>query len=104
MTVEKGRVEYWGPYAAGAGVAVAFVLFLLAGLYTFRQQEHVNHQLCQQTVDNREAIRSTWDAARMLIIAGEADPERQKRTNDFFDGVLKTIPPLKCVNNKPIEA
>lgn len=96
------RAENWGPYVAALVATMGFMLFALAGLYTFRQQQHVNAQLCQQTVDNRAATRETWNAARLLVNKGR-DQESQKRTNDFFDAVLRAIPPLKCIDNKPVE-
>lgn len=100
---ERSRVEYWGPYLAGAAVAISFFLLLLAGAYTFRQQGHVNRQLCQQTIDNREAIRRTWDAARVIVLKGQTTQEGQTRTNDFFNAILMSIPPLTCVDNRPLE-
>ena len=100
---ERSRAEYWGPYLAAAAVGLSFVLLALAGIYTFRQQEHVNHQLCQQTVDNRNATRQTWDAARGLLLGGQPTLEQRIATNKFFDGILQEIPALTCRDNKPVE-
>lgn len=79
-----------------------FFLFFLAGLYTIRQQDHVNRRLCIQTVENRDAIRSTWNAARDFILIGQSDQEVRERTNAFFSAVLEPIPELKCVGNRPV--
>lgn len=100
---ERTRAEYWGPYAAGAAVAFAFILLLLSGVYTYRQQEHINKQLCKQTVDNRAATRHTWEAARTLVLRGTTSEEGKKRTADFFDEILRSIPELECRDAKPVE-
>lgn len=100
---ERSRTEYWGPYVAGVGVAFAFLILLLSGVYTYRQQGHINKQLCQQTVDNREATRHVWDSARGLILRGQATEEQRIATNVFFDGILQEIPALTCRDNKPVE-
>lgn len=99
----RSRVELWGPYLAGAAVAVSFLLLLLAGLYTFRQQERVNRQLCQQTVDNRNATRKTWEAAGGLVLRTQQTEEGRIATSRFFDEILRSIPALTCRGNKPVE-
>lgn len=100
---ERTRAEYWGPYAAGMALAIAFVVFALAGIYSFRQQDHINKQLCQQTVDNREATRHTWDAARGIVLRGQPSLEQRIATNEFFDAILREVPRLTCRDNKPVE-
>lgn len=98
------RFERWGPYLAAVSVGVAMTVLMLAFLYSFRQQEYINRQLCQQTVDNRDGNRRTWNAARKFIVSGDGptDEERDRSTNEFFDAVLLTIPPLRCVGNRPV--
>lgn len=96
------RVNRWGPYVATFAAITGMLLFALAVVYTFQQQSHVNKQLCIQTVENREAHRVTWDAARSLILASQTDPGAIDRTNEFFDAILETIPPLECIDNKPV--
>jgi TRAP-type mannitol/chloroaromatic compound transport system permease small subunit len=51
--------------AAGA-VTISLVILLLAGTYTFRQQQHVNSELCASTVENRAADRVLWITLRKL--------------------------------------
>lgn len=99
----KHRVERYGPYLAAAGAALGFLLFALAGVYTFRQQELVNERLCMQTVENRAATRATWDAARSLLISRSDNFEGIRSTNEFFNAILDTIPPLRCEGAKPVE-
>jgi len=89
-----------GPWIAVAALVISFIVFGLAGIYTVRQQDHVNLKLCEATVTNRMAVRSTWNAARLFI--NQSQPENKEQTNKFFDAVLKPIPPLKCVDNRPV--
>lgn len=100
--MSAGRVERWGPWLAALSVSLAFILFILAGIYTVHHQDHVNKQLCMQTLDNRKATRTTWDAARNLILRNQKDPKQIAATNKFFDAILETIPPLECIDNKPV--
>lgn len=93
------RVQTIGPYLATAAVLIAmvgFVVTLGVGLFL---QERTDERLCRVNVANREAIRSTWLAARELILPTADDPEA---LNAFFTGVLKPIPPLECVDNQPV--
>lgn len=98
--------EAYGPYVAAAAVAISFLLLILAALFTLgeneREQERnrqVQQALCQQTVDNRTATRLTWEAARAFILTRGGD---RQDTNEFFEAVLAVIPPLKCVDDKPV--
>lgn len=97
--MSAARVERYGPWLATAAVALSFILFALAGLYTVVQQNYVDERLCESAVENREAVRSTWNAARELILPTAQDKEA---INKFFDGVLRPIPALECVNNQPV--
>lgn len=91
----------WGPYLAAFAAMIGMLLFILAVVYTFEQQNRVDNRLCIQTVENRDAVRITWDSARTLILARQNDPQSIKDTNMFFDAILQTIPPLECIDNKP---
>lgn len=84
-------------------MAISFFILILAGLYSVRQNEQVQHALCQQTIDNRQGNRLTWNAARTLLLRNASSPESVRETNAFFDGILAVIPPLKCINNRPEE-
>jgi hypothetical protein len=87
--------------AAGA-VTISLVILLLAGTYTFRQQQHVNSELCASTVENRAADRVQWITLRKLTLPTiESDAERED-FKQLIDGVLRPIPLLTCVNNKPV--
>jgi hypothetical protein len=92
-----------GPWAAAFLLASAFLLFALAGIYTVRQQNLVNDKLCEQTVENRAATRSTWLAAQTAFLRAATSEESRRRIEEFFHVVLITIPPLECVNRKPVE-
>jgi hypothetical protein len=85
------------------------VILILAAAYTFHQQSHVDRELCQSTVDNRYADRLQWITLRrfqLRAIATDPDPvsraERTARIIALVDGVLRPIPALKCVDNKPV--
>jgi len=93
--------EQAGPWAASLALVVSFLVFALAGVYTIRQQDHVNQKLCQSTVTNRAAVRSTWLAAEELV-ASRTDQAQKDATRAFFQAVLRPIPPLRCVDNKPV--
>lgn len=95
----RARAASWGPYLAALAVALSFTLLLLSGLYTFTQQRSVNRKLCLQTVENREGQRLTWNAARDLILSTSQNADG---INKFFDAILETIPPLECIDNKPV--
>lgn len=96
------RIERFGPWMAAISVAMAFVIFALAGLYSFQQQNHVSARLCEANVINRRAIRVTWKAAEEFILIGESDPEARRAAREFFAAVLRPIPPLECVDNQPV--
>lgn len=97
------RSERFGPVAAAASLALSFVIFALAGVYTVRQQNDVNSKLCQSTVNNRSELRRTWLAAERFIIQGQPTEEARERTRLFFREVLNEIPPIECVDRKPVE-
>lgn len=90
-----------GPWLAALAAVLGMVFFAGAVTYTFRQQEHVNHQLCQSAVANRIAIRTTWEAARRIVLEGQDDAQGRQVTNELFDGILAAIPPLHCVDSNP---
>ena len=98
----RHRPENWGPYVAGMAVALSFIMLVASGVYSFHHQRHVNHQLCMQTVDNRRGLRVTWEAARDLVLRGQTTPQQVERTDKFFNAILETIPPLECIDNKPV--
>lgn len=83
-------------------VILGFMLFALAGVYTVRQQEHVNKRLCQGTVQNRQAVRTTWMAAHKLLLEAQDTEEGRQAIDRLFDGILEVIPPLRCVDSNPI--
>jgi hypothetical protein len=98
----KALTKRPGVGVSAAVFACSLALFALAAIYTLRQQENINVRLCEGTVENREAVRETWNAARVLILRRQTDGKERTLTNEFFDGVLRPIPPLECVDNKPI--
>lgn len=81
----------------------ATALLLAALAYSIDKQRSVDAKLCLQTVDNREGQRRTWNAARSLLLASQQDEETRATTNAFFDGILETIPALRCEGNRPVE-
>lgn len=68
-----------------------------------RVQMDINKQLCAQTVENRAATRSTWQAAERFILQSASTPETRERTELFFNAILITIPPLRCDGAEPVE-
>lgn len=96
------RSERFGPFAAATSLAISFIVFGLAGLYSVRQQHKVNEKICQSSAENRRAIRSTWLAAERFIIQGQPTEEARERTRLFFREVLNEIPPLQCVDSEPV--
>lgn len=95
------RSERWGPWAATVAVAFAFLSFMGTGIYSVHHQRLINAKLCTQTVENREGVRITWEAARDIVQRGQTTQEGRERTNLFFNAILEKIPPLECVDNKP---
>jgi hypothetical protein len=80
---------------------LAAVIFLLAGIYSFRQQDVVNHELCENVVENREADRVQWlTLLKLTLPTLETDAEKERFTI-LIHGVLRPIPSLECVDNKP---
>jgi hypothetical protein len=82
-------------------VVLGFLILVLAALYSVRQQDHVNQQLCQSTLSNREAVRTTWNAARQALLANQTSDEGRRAVNDFFDDILRVVPPLECRDSNP---
>lgn len=87
--------------AALVGV-VAAVVFLLATVSVLRAHRETNEKICRSAVENRAAVRLTWDAARDLVLGGVTDDARIERTNEFFNAVLKQVPPLECEGTEPV--
>jgi hypothetical protein len=92
----QDRVRIWG---IAALAAVSFVALTVAALYRTDLSSRVDRELCKQTIENRDAIRATWNTAREVFIARGASEEQ---INALFDEVLRPIPPLTCVDNKPV--
>lgn len=90
------------PYFAAVGALLGILLFGFAIAYVFARQQWVDRRLCAQTVENRAAIRATWSSARVLVLRSQTDPQLVERTNQFFDSVLRPIPPLECRDNRPL--
>lgn len=86
-----------------AAAAIVSLIALTGGVtYAIFDQRDTDRALCEQTVENRQAIRSTWNAARDFINSSQPDEEVRTQTNLFFDAVLRPIPPLECVGNQPV--
>jgi hypothetical protein len=90
------RTKVWGVTAL---VAFSFLALSVAALYRLDLSNRVDRELCEQTVENREAIRATWNTARGIFLARS---ENDTEINALFDQVLEPIPPLECVDNKPV--
>lgn len=97
----RTRIKQVGPYLAAGAVLLAMLGFVSAAGVVLFIQERTDEQLCLSNVQNRAAIRSTWNAARELLLTTSDDKES---VNLFFDSVLEPIPPLACVDNKPVPA
>lgn len=86
-----------------AAAAIFALIALMGGVgYAVYDQRETNLSLCQQTVENRKAIRVTWATARDFLVTGTTDPEARARTQALFNAVLRPIPPLECVNSQPV--
>jgi hypothetical protein len=83
-------------------VGVSFLTLALAGIYSVRQQNHINRELCQSTVDNRAADRVQWTTLRDLVLPTLPDRDSRLEFERLIAGVLQPIPPLECRDNKPV--
>lgn len=90
------------PYVAAAACIISLAAISGGMGYAIYDQRETNSVLCKQTVENRQAIRDTWNAARELILQGQSEGMSRANTNAFFDAVLRPIPPLECVGNQPV--
>lgn len=97
MTTSASRG--WLLYVAAAAALLSMIGLGVAVGYHLASQKAVDEKLCEGAVANREAIRGTWNAARELVLLTADDP---KRINEFFDGVLRPIPALECIDNQPV--
>ena len=100
--MNRERLEQLLPAISALVVVSAAIVFLLATLYVFRAQRETDEKICRSAVANRAAVRLTWDAARDLVLAGETNDARINRTNEFFNAVLKQVPPLECEGTEPV--
>lgn len=99
-----------GPFIAAMATGAAILLFALAGLYTYRQQNYVDEKLCRSAVENRMATRGSWLALQTLALqnireSSDSEAEKQEaveRTHAFVQAVLRPIPALECVDNQPV--
>lgn len=85
-----------------SAVVLGFLLFAFAGVYTVRQQDHVNVRLCEGQVANRLALRETWMVAHRFIRDSQTTDEGRQAADDLFDGILEEIPPLRCEGSQPV--
>lgn len=90
------------PLIAAAAAIVALIALTGGVSYAVFDQRETDRALCGQTVENRKAIRATWNAARRFINKSQPDPALRKQNNLFFDAVLHPIPLLECVDNQPV--
>jgi len=101
--VTRGWVQKAGPWAVAGTFAISFLVLVLAGIYSVERQRAIDRKICTVTVENRAATRRTWIAAQTFIMAQNAgDTEANVRTREFFQAVLSSIPPLECVDRKPV--
>lgn len=103
------RVHQAGPYFAAIAALAGVILFALSGVYTLRQQNHVDERLCDITIENRDSLRAAFEGVREAFLnnipKNEPAAERaetEARINAFIDRVLQPIPPLECVDNQPV--
>lgn len=103
------RSERVGPWLASTAFVIGFLLIILAGLYSVRQDREVDAKLCESTIQNRASTRAAFEAVREAFLNNipENEPpaeraESEARINAFIDRVLRPIPPLECVNNQPV--
>ena len=91
-------------------VVAAFVLLTATFVFSIalvnRESKNRTNAICETSVDNRNSIRLTVQSAKTVALAAgneQPDPDVTARTNAFFDAILSQIPPLTCVEGKPIE-
>lgn len=92
-----------GPWVAVSVFLVGLICIATATLIALNYQKRTAEKICRSAVDNRAAVRITWDAARDLVLAGVTDDTRIERTNAFFNAVLMKVPPLRCEGGTPTE-
>lgn len=77
-------------------------LFLTVAVVTFYHQQKVNLELCENVVENRVADRVQWITFRNLILPTLETSEQKQSLDVLIEGVLRPIPNLECVDNKPV--
>ena len=98
-----------GLQLSAVAATLSVLLLILAGVYTFRQQDHVDERLCEITLENRDSLRAAFEGVRTAFLnnipENESPTERaesEARVNAFIDRILQPIPPLACVDNQPV--
>lgn len=91
-----------GPIMAAVALGLAFLLIVLASLYTIRERRHTERAVCQSVVNNRQSDRDTWTTIGMLLRREDMTQEEKERLANFVGAVLAQIPQLTCSGNKPV--
>lgn len=96
------RVRKALTYGVAFAAVLALLAFAAASVISLRHQDKVDLALCRTTVDSRRADRVQWLTLRDLILLQTEDEEARKEFRELIAGVLEPIPPLVCVDNKPV--
>lgn len=91
--------ERYGPYLAAGCVMLSLLVLGWTSVNDNHHQQQVDRELCEGTVANRDAIRAAFTNARLVSLDHTEDPEA---VNNIFAAILQPIPPLECVDNKPV--
>jgi hypothetical protein len=84
-------------------LVLGFAGLIVGGLWAIDQSHSTADRFCQSSVENRKGLRTTWLAAQEYILKGQPKEQARVKTKEFFAEVLKEIPPLECVDRKPME-
>lgn len=85
-----------GAYLSGFAALLGILLFTGILALAFARQHSINERLCEQAVDNRDALRGIWQGARRLSLDGVTDPFQRAELNSFFADILRPYPKLEC--------
>ena len=101
--VEKTTVARRKNWAIAAVIIIASGALLAGGVYAVIDGDRTNAQLCRTQAENRALLRQLLSTSRRIAIENSFTIEQADRIRENYARLFAVIPPLRCVDGKPVE-